>query len=318
MELDSAIFVAGHRGLAGSAILRRLARAGHSGIVTRGRGELDLRDQEAVDEFFRSTAIDYVFMSAGRVGGIVANRDHQADFLYDNLIIAANVIHAAAEHGVKKLLYLGSSCIYPRETSQPMREESILTGPLESTNEGYAIAKIAGLKLCEMYARQYGKRFITAMPTNLYGPGDNFHPTQAHVIPGLLRRFHEALHDGAEQIVLWGSGTARREFLHVDDLADALYLLMERYEDARPINVGTGEDCTIAELAHAIAEVVGFRGEMVFDRIHPDGTPRKLLDVSRIGALGWRHSHTLKEGLTATYGWAVAHGVFEHDHRVTA
>jgi GDP-L-fucose synthase len=319
MKRDAAIFVAGHGGLVGSAVVRRLLRDGYANVVTRSRQELDLLDQRAVHDFFRAERLDYVFMTAARVGGIVANRDRQADFLYENLIIASNVIHAAAEHGTEKLLFLGSSCIYPRLAEQPIREESLLTGPLEPTNEGYAIAKIAGLKLCEMYARQYGKRFISAMPTNLYGPGDNFHPTESHVIPGLMRRFHQATRDGAAEVSVWGSGSVRREFLHVDDLADALMLLMDRYDEThQTINVGTGQDCTIAELADALAEVTGFKGKIVFDSQYPDGTPRKLLDVTRIQNLGWRPSYTLKDGLAATYAWALDHAAFEESRRVSA
>jgi GDP-L-fucose synthase len=230
---------------------------------------------------------------------------HQADFLYENLMIAVNTIHAAAESGVEKLLYLGSSCIYPRLAPQPIAESSLLTGPLESTNEGYAIAKIAGLKLCEMFQRQYGKRFISAMPTNLYGPGDNFHPTDAHVIPGMMRRFHEAKINAAGQVVVWGSGTPRREFLHVDDLADAVYLLMQRYEDPQTVNVGCGEDVSIAKLAEMMRKAVGLNAEIVFDRSKPDGTPRKLLDVSRMFSMGWRPSRPLDRGLEETYRWAL-------------
>ncbi|MEA2339372.1 MAG: GDP-L-fucose synthase [Thermoanaerobaculia bacterium] len=304
------IFVAGHRGLVGSAIVRRLEAAGHRDILTRTRDELDLTDQRAVHEFFRTEKPEFIFLAAARVGGILANDTMSADFFYENLIIEANVIHAAAESGAAKLLFLGSSCIYPKMAPQPIREESLLTGPLEETNEAYAIAKIAGLKLCEHYRRQYGKRFISAMPTNLYGPGDNFHPEYSHVIPGMMRRFHEAAVTGARQVVVWGSGEPRREFLHVDDLADALYLLMQTYEDPLFLNVGTGEDCTIAELAQLMAEIVGFDGEIVFDRTKPDGTPRKVLDVSRINALGWQARIPLREGLRATYDWAVERGIF--------
>ena len=310
MNSQSRIFVAGHRGLVGSAIVRKLQREGHANVVTRTRAELDLTDQAAVRAFFRRERPEFVFLAAARVGGILANATHQADFLYENLAIAANVIRAAADHDTEKLLFLGSSCIYPRDAAQPMREEALLTGPLEATNEGYAIAKIAGLKLCEYYQRQYGKRFISAMPTNLYGPWDNFHPDQSHVIPGMMRRFHEAAAAEFPEVVVWGSGAPRREFLHVDDLADALYLLMQRYEEPGFVNVGTADDCTIAELAGTMAEVVGYEGKIVFDRSKPDGTPRKLLDVSRIAALGWRARIALAEGLRGTYRWALEQGVF--------
>jgi nucleoside-diphosphate-sugar epimerase len=308
IPLDAPIYVAGHRGLVGSAILRKLARAGHSNIITRGRAELDLRDQAAVNRFFTTERPQFVFHPAGLVGGIHANTTRQADFLYENLMLAANVIHAAAESGVEKLLYLGSSCIYPREAPQPMKEEYLLTGPLEATNEAYAIAKIAGLKLCEKYQRQYAKRFVSAMPTNLYGPGDNFHPTDSHVIPGMMRRFHEAKVAGAPEVVAWGTGTPRREFLHVDDLADALYLVMQRYEEPLTINVGTGEDLSIADLAKLMKETTGFTGRIAFDTTRPDGTPRKLLDVSRIRSLGWRPQKRLEPGLRETYAWAVENG----------
>jgi GDP-L-fucose synthase len=290
--------------LVGSAIVRRLARGGAS-IVTRDRAELDLLDQAAVHRFFDAERPTHVFHVAGLVGGIHANATRQADFLYENLMLAANVIHAAAESGVEKLLYLGSSCIYPRLAPQPIGEGSLLTGALETTNEGYAIAKIAGLKLCEKYQEQYGKRFISAMPTNLYGPGDNFDPLGSHVIPGMMRRFHEAKVAGAKSVTVWGSGTPRREFLHVDDLAAACAALMERYEGPGTINVGTGEDVTIAELAATMKDVVGFDGAIEFDRTKPDGTPRKVLDVGKIRALGWSPSIGLREGLAGTYAWAV-------------
>ena len=306
---DSRIFVAGHRGLVGSATLRRLAAEGHRNVVTRTRQELDLRDQRAVDGFFSSEKPEYVFLVAGHVGGIHANETYQADFLYDNIMIAANVIHAAAEHSTEKLLYLGSSCIYPKMAAQPLNESALLTGPLEPTNEGYAIAKIAGLKLCEMYQRQHGKRFISAQPTNIYGPGDNFHPTHSHVIPGMMRRFHEARIARASSVVVWGSGEPRREFLHVDDLADALYLLMRVYEEPQTINVGTGTDLTIAELAAAMSAAVGYEGAVTFDRSKPDGTPRKLLDVSKITRLGWKPKRDLAVGLRETYSWAMEHAL---------
>lgn len=311
MEKNSRIFVAGHGGLVGSAIIRKLRAAGHEQIVTRVRAELDLLDQAAVHGFFRERKIDFVFLAAARVGGIHANATHQADFLYENLVIATNVLHAAAVSGVEKLLFLGSSCIYPKMAPQPIREVSLLTGPLEPTNEGYAIAKIAGLKLCEHYQKQYGKRFISAMPTNLYGPGDNFDPLGSHVIPGLLRRFHEAKLAGADEIAVWGSGTPRREFLYVEDLAEALYVLMQSYESHETVNVGTGEDITIAELAETMKRVVGFEGRVVFDATKPDGTPRKLLDVTRISELGWRPAWSLTDGLRETYRWMTTSGRVE-------
>ena len=301
---SSTIFVAGHRGLVGSAVLRKLESEGHKNVLTRTRQELDLLDQAAVHEFFRRFRPEFVFVVAGRVGGIHANATHQADFLFENLMIAANVIHAAAVHGAEKLLYLGSSCIYPKFAEQPIRESSLLTGALEPTNEGYAVAKIAGLKLCEMYQRQYGKRFISAQPTNLYGPGDNFHPTDSHVIPGMMRRFHNARVAGEKTVTVWGTGTPRREFLHCDDLASAMYRLMQQYEEPQTINIGVGEDVTIAGLAEEMKRAVGLGAEIVFDPSKPDGTPRKVLDVSRIHALGWRAKRSLAEGLRQTYAWA--------------
>jgi GDP-L-fucose synthase len=305
MQKKSRIFVAGHRGLAGSAIVRALEERGFDNLLTRSRRELDLLDQRAVHRFFTGERPEYVFLAAGRVGGIHANATRQADFLYENLVIATNVLHAAYESEVEKLLFLGSSCVYPKHAPQPMLESSLLTGPLEPSNEGYAIAKIAGLKLCEMYQRQYGRRFVSAMPTNLYGPGDNMHPVDSHVIPGMMRRFHEAKISGAPEAVLWGSGKARREFLHSDDLAAALLVVMERYDEPTTINVGSGEEVTIRELAETMKEVVGFEGELVFDTSKPDGTPRKIVDSGRIRALGWSPRRTLIEGLHDTYRWAV-------------
>jgi len=318
MQHDSRIYVAGHRGLVGSAIVRKLQAEGYSNVVTRTRAELDLIDQRGVTQFFRDAKPEYVFVAAARVGGIYANSTKQADFLYENLMIAANVIHAAAVHGTEKLLFLGSSCVYPKNAPLPIRETSLMTGPAEPTNEGYAVAKIAGMKLCEMFMRQYGKRFISAMPTNLYGPRDNFHPTDSHVIPGMMRRFHEAKRDDARFVSVWGTGTARREFLHVDDLADALYLLMTQYEESTTVNVGTGEDCTIAELAQLMKETTGFQGEIRFDPTKPDGMPRKVLDVHRIRSLGWAPRHTLREGLAEVYRWAKDNGVFETGPLATA
>ena len=303
------VYVAGHTGLVGSAVVRKLRSEGIEPVVRTHR-ELDLIDQDAVHRFFRAEKIEQAFIVAGLVGGIHANATRQADFLYQNLMIAANTIHAAAQSGVEKLLFVGSSCIYPREAPQPMPESSLLTGPLEETNEGYAIAKIAGVKLCEMYRRQYAKRFISAMPTNLYGPGDNFDPLGSHVIPGMMRRFHEAKVQRAPSVTVWGSGTPRREFLHSDDLADALYLLMEKYEEVQAINVGSGQEVTIRELAETMRDVTGFAGEIVWDTSKPDGTPRKFLDSSRIQALGWRPRHSLREGLAETYRWALESGAF--------
>jgi GDP-L-fucose synthase len=301
---DATVFVAGHRGLVGSAIVRRLARE-RCRLLTATRDELDLRDQAAVHEWFRVNRPEYVFLVAGTVGGILANATRPAEFIYDNMMIHATVVHAAYRFGVTKLLYLGSSCIYPRECPQPMREEYLLTGPLEPTNEPYAIAKIAGIKLCQSYRKQYGCNFISAMPTNLYGSHDNFDLSGGHVLPSLLRRFHEAREQGQREVVIWGSGRPRREFLHADDLADACVFLMQHYEGQDHINVGTGEDLSIRELAEAVRDIVYPQAQLVFDPSKPDGTPRKLLDVSRLHALGWRHSISLHEGLERTYAWFV-------------
>jgi GDP-L-fucose synthase len=311
MKQDERIYVAGHRGLVGSAIVRRLEKEGHRELILKTRQDLDLLNQAAVHRFFADERPDSVFLAAAKVGGILANSTQPADFLYENLAIATNVIHAAAESGVKKLLFLGSSCIYPRLAPQPIKEESLLTSALEPTNEGYAIAKIAGLKLCEFYYRQYGKCFISAMPTNLYGPGDNFHPENSHVVPGLLRRFHEARATRADRVLVWGSGAPKREFLHVDDLADALYLLMQTYESPQMINVGTGQEHTILELAETIKSVVGYEGKIEFDQTKPDGVPRKVVDTTRLRGLGWRATHSFKDGLSSTYAWAVQNGVFK-------
>ncbi len=309
MNTESSIFVAGHRGLVGSAVVSHLKQHGYSNIITRNRGELDLLNQRDVDRFFKDNRIEYVVVAAAKVGGILFNQRFQADFLYENMTISANIIHAAAQHGVEKLLYLGSSCIYPKNCPQPIKEEYLLTGPLEQTNEGYALAKIAGLKLCEKFQQQYGKRFISAMPTNLYGPGDNFHPDHSHVIPGMMRRFHEAKLSNAPQVTIWGTGSPRREFLHVDDLAEALIMLMKKYEGPGTINVGTGEDCTIGELARLMKEVVGYPGDLVFDSTKPDGTPRKVLDIQRIRTLGWEPQISLAKGLESTYRWTLDKGV---------
>ena len=308
MKPDDPIFVAGHRGLVGSAIVRRLQPAGYANLILRTRQELDLTRQSAVEEFFAATRPSYVFLAAARVGGILANDTYTAEFLYDNLAIQTNVIDAAYRHGTRKLLFLGSSCIYPRNAPQPMREECLLTGPLEPTNEWYAIAKIAGLKMCQAYRRQYGFDAISVMPTNLYGPADNFNLRSSHVVPALLRKFHEAKEAGVAEVQVWGTGSPRREFLYVDDLADACVFLMKQYEDERPINVGCGMDLTIAELAETIRRVVGFSGAIHFDASQPDGAPRKLLLTDRITALGWHPRVGLEAGLRATYAWFLEHG----------
>ncbi len=307
MDKGARIYVAGHRGLVGSAILRRLQAEGYRNIITRTRQELDLTRQEAVERFFREERPEYVFLAAAKVGGILANATYPADFIRDNLLIQTHVIDAAYRFGVKKLLFLGSSCIYPKFAPQPMKEEYLLTGPLEPTNEAYAVAKIAGIKMCQAYRRQYGFRAISLMPTNLYGPGDNFDLETSHVIPALIRKFHEAKVQGKEEVVVWGTGNPRREFLHVDDLADAAVFLMHHYDDEAIINVGVGKDISIRELAQLIASIVGFEGRIVFDTSKPDGTPRKLLDVSRLFALGWRPRISLEEGLRQTYAWFVEH-----------
>jgi GDP-L-fucose synthase len=303
LDRDAPVFVAGHRGLVGSAILRRLGDEGFSDLRTAGRRDLDLRDQSAVNAWFDAERPRYVLLVAGTVGGILANSTRPAEFLYDNLMIHGTVVHASHRVGVEKLLYLGSSCIYPRHAEQPITEDALLGGPLEPTNEGYALAKIAGIKLCETYRSQYGCDFISAMPTNLYGPGDNFDLEGGHVLPALMRRFHEAAQAGVDTVGVWGSGTPRREFLHVDDLADACLHLMDHYSDAGHVNVGTGIDGTIRELAEAIRDLVHPTATIEFDTSKPDGMPRKVLDVSKLEALGWKARIPLAEGLASTYLW---------------
>lgn len=311
-NLNQAIFVAGHRGMVGSAIVRRLKVLGYQNILTAARDELNLLDQVAVQRYFQGNRIDQVYLAAARVGGIHANSTYPADFIYENLMVEANIIQAAHMNGVQKLLFLGSSCIYPKHAPQPMKEEVLLTGLLEPTNEPYAIAKIAGIKLCESYNRQHGRDYRSVMPTNLYGQNDNFHPENSHVIPAMMQRFHEAKLANAREVVVWGSGKPMREFLHVDDMAAASIYVMELddstySENIQPmlshINVGTGVDCTICELAETMKRVVGFKGELIFDTNKPDGTPRKLMDVSRLGALGWQASINLEVGLASTYAW---------------
>jgi GDP-L-fucose synthase len=300
---DARIFVAGHQGLVGSAIVRRLERAGCRNLLLRTRQELDLTRQDAVEGYFAEARPQYVFLAAAKVGGILANDSYPADFLRDNLSIQANVVEAARRAGVQKLLFLGSSCIYPKHAAQPMTEDCLLTGSLEPTNEWYAIAKIAGLKMCQAYRRQYGFNAISAMPTNLYGPGDNFNLRDSHVLPALIRKFHDARQSGAASVEIWGTGKPRREFLHVDDLADACLFLMERYEDEKWINVGCGSDVSIAELAGMVARAVGYSGDLRFNTSLPDGTPRKLLDVSRLSTLGWAPKIPLEVGIATTYEW---------------
>lgn len=311
-NLEQVIYVAGHGGMVGSAIVRQLQAKGYSNIVTATHAELDLTNQSSVDEFFKANKIDQVYLAAAKVGGIHANNEYPADFIYQNLMLEANVIHAAHVNNVQKLMFLGSSCIYPKLAQQPMTESELLTGTLESTNEPYAIAKIAGIKLCESYNRQFGRDYRSVMPTNLYGPHDNYHPENSHVIPALLRRFHQAVQDNAAEVLIWGSGTPMREFLHVDDMAAACIYVMQ-LDDAtlkantQPmlshINVGTGVDCTIRELAETVARVTGFKGALRFDATKPDGAPRKLMDVSRLADLGWKASINLEDGLKNAYQW---------------
>ena len=303
MKNDSKIYVAGHQGLVGSSIMRRLRAEGYNNFVLRTHQEIDLEIQRDVEELFNSERPEYVFLAAARVGGIFANNTYPADFIYNNLIIQANVINAAYKFGVKKLLFLGSSCIYPKFAPQPMKEEHLLTGKLEPTNEPYAIAKIAGILMCQAYNRQYGTNFISVTPTNLFGPNDNFDPLNSHVLPALIRKFHEAKIEGRPYVEVWGTGNPRREFLYVDDLAEACLFLMDSYNESEIINIGMGEDISIKELAYIIKEVVGYGGEIRFDLNKPDGSPRKLLDTGRIRALGWRPKTSLREGMEKTYKW---------------
>ena len=301
MEKNAKVYIAGHRGMVGSAIYRKLEKEGFSNLVVRTSAELDLRDQQAVTDFFTLEKPEYVFLAAAKVGGIVANNTYRADFLYENLVIQNNIIHNSYLTGVKKLLFLGSSCIYPKLAPQPLKEEYLLTGLLEPTNEPYAIAKIAGIKLCDAYRDQYNCDFISVMPTNLYGYNDNYHPENSHVLPALIRKFHEAKVNGSKEVVVWGSGSPMREFLFADDLANACFYLMQTYSEPNLINIGTGEDITIKHLALLIKKIVGFEGELVFDSSKPDGTPRKLMDVSKIHAQGWKHSIDLPEGISLAY-----------------
>ncbi|MGN5954524.1 GDP-L-fucose synthase [Sphingobacterium lactis] len=301
MEKQAKIYVAGHRGMVGSAILRKLQELGYTNLITRTSKELDLRDQQAVKAFFEQEKPDYVFLAAAKVGGIMANNTYRADFIYENLAIQNNVIHYAHESDVKKLMFLGSSCIYPKMAPQPLNEDSLLTGPLEYTNEPYAIAKIAGIKMIESYRLQYGDNYISVMPTNLYGINDNYHPENSHVLPALIRRFHEAKVNGTPSVSIWGSGTPLREFMYADDLADACVFLMNNYNEEQFVNIGVGEDISIKDLALMIKEVVGYEGQLEFDSSKPDGTPRKLMDVSKLKSLGWEAKTNLKEGIALAY-----------------
>lgn len=301
MEKDAKIYIAGHRGMVGSAIHRKLVKEGYTDIVTRTSSELDLRNQQAVADFFAEEKPAYVFLAAAKVGGIVANNTYRAEFLYDNLQIQNNIINSSYVNGVKKLMFLGSSCIYPKLAPQPLKEDYLLTGPLEYTNEPYAIAKIAGIKMCDAYRDQYGCNFISVMPTNLYGYNDNYHPQNSHVLPALIRRFHEAKESGAADVTIWGTGSPKREFLFADDLAEACFYLMENYNESGLINIGTGDDIAIKDLAKLIKNIIGFEGEINFDTSKPDGTPRKLMDVSKLHSKGWKHTIELKEGIKLAY-----------------
>lgn len=310
MNLNSKIYIAGHRGLVGSAIKRKLESKGYNNLVYRTHSELDLTNQQAVNEFFESERPEYVFLAAAKVGGILANSTYPAEFIYENLMIEANVIHAAHKYGVEKLLFLGSSCIYPKLASQPMKEEYLLTGELEITNEAYAIAKIAGIRLCKHYNQQYDTNFISVMPTNLYGQNDNFDLETSHVMPALIRKFHEAKINNEPEVVVWGTGSPRREFLHVDDMADACVYLMENYDASdigEFVNIGVGKDLTIKELVEMIGDIVGYGGRIVYDTSKPDGTPQKLLDVTKLGGLGWEAKISLRDGIEQTYKWYVDH-----------
>jgi len=301
MKLDSRIFVAGHNGMVGSAIVRKLEELGYTNIITMSRNKLNLLDQSEVDNFFRKIGPEYVFLAAAKVGGIKANRDMKADFIYENIMIQTNVIKSSYSYDVKKLIFLGSSCIYPKMCQQPIKEEYLMTGQLESTNDAYAIAKIAGIKMCQSYNEQYGTNFISVMPTNLYGPNDNYDLNNSHVLPAMIRKFHEAKLEGKESVEIWGTGTPKREFLYVDDLADACVFLMNNYSGNEIVNIGTGQDVTIAELAVGISKVVGYEGDIHYNTNMPDGTPRKLLDVSKLEEIGWKYSTSLKEGIEKTY-----------------
>jgi GDP-L-fucose synthase len=301
MKKDSKIFVAGHRGMVGSALVRKLQSEGYTNIITKSRKELDLTNQFQVNHFFHFERPEYVFLAAAKVGGIKANSDFKADFIYQNLVIQTNIINASYQTGVKKLMFLGSSCIYPKMAPQPLKEEYLLSGYLESSNDAYAVAKIAGIKMCQSFNQQYGTNFISVMPTNLYGPGDNYNLQNSHVLPALIRKFHEAKINGESEVVIWGSGSPMREFLYVEDLADAIFYLMLNYNDSEIVNIGTGQDISIRDLAYLIKDVIGFSGQIVYDSSKPDGTPRKLLDVSKIHDLGWSHKTNLKEGIELTY-----------------
>ena len=301
MEKNAKIYIAGHRGMVGSAILRKLEKEGYTNVITRGSKELDLRSQQAVADFFAQEKPDYVFLAAAKVGGIVANNTYRGEFLYDNLMIQNNIIHNSYLTGVKKLMFLGSSCIYPKFAPQPLKEEYLLTGLLEETNEPYAIAKIAGIKMCEAYRAQYGCNFISVMPTNLYGYNDNYHPQNSHVLPALIRKFHEAKVNGSDKVVVWGSGRPFREFLFADDLADACFYLMETYNEPGLVNIGTGEDISIKDLALVIKRIIGFEGDLEFDSSKPDGTPKKLMDASKLHSTGWKHKVELEDGIRMAY-----------------